>query len=1086
MRKFYWKDLFAKNDPEKFTRAIQSALTGGEIFAATDDSRGYDKGDSLFNAAVCWGNAETVKACIAKREENSDCRGIEEEREHLRDTLSSALWDAVSARNADTLKALLDAGADVKELGEAEWDLRANLFPEAETGNPSPEALEYKRYLDSGEEILKMLKEHGAKVPYDLRTKMKPTFIGAHSGWREYYCLPDGVHDIKALWGAVSPEALKLRIASGADVNGRDREKWTALHYITYGDYFDRDTMIEVLLSAGARIDARGSLDSDITPLMLAAGRIRQDAAYLETVKLLIKNGANLKAKTKEGQTALWWATDWWNFKVEGEAPMLLEIIGELGRAFGRSRKKRTSARREIDVDLMTAAFWASPEKLAEILPRGADVNVRSENGYTPLMFASIYNHAATVKFLIEAGADPNARNVNGDTPLLLAVRTHDAGVIKALIEGGADPRAEDARGTLPLEHLPRGIVKSSYEAVHILLDAMGEERGEDNARDSENDEEADEDENEAGAISEEEQNFLRHGLSFEKDTRYMSFVLSYDSLFRLNDGESLVRAVKNGLNIALDTDDGWGFFEAAINNNATGVLRACIEMGADVNHSRGHGGEHHWSNMTNGTPLGAAVTRGNLDAVEILVENGLDAGSVERVRFAFRKNDFPEGCDKSDKRARKFKRILDRNAKILRLLRDAGFDIPGEGLEMTFTGIDAYHEHFIGNGDVLALVRAVSPLALEKAIDSGINVNARDKSPRGFRRAALHYLAESERIEAYYYNRHEMIKLMLASGADVNVPDAGGWTPLKHILCWPGDEIMLDLLTAAIASGADFEKKTKKWGGGKKPALDILRDHDSRSKDEHDIRLSDEFCGEIERAFGRKSNADERARANVCLMMAARWGNAAQVKRALADADVDAGSSSGFTPLMFAAFYNEPDAVKRIIDAGADLEARNAAGETALIVATGADWRISNIETLISAGADANAADNEGYTALMRLCGRARGWSSENYVKNIRALVDAGADVNARNAEGRAALMIAANEYDGETEIFEILVGAGADVNARDNLGRTALGFARKNSKFDIERFLVSAGARKDETGPDENYFPDAALKLRDCGVEL
>jgi hypothetical protein len=327
---------------------------------------------------------------------------------------------------------------------------------------------------------------------------------------------------------------------------------------------------------------------------------------------------------------------------------------------------------------------------------------------------------------------------------------------------------------------------KNGNEAAHVPSDEMEEGRAEDDAPDSDNGGNAGGEEQEAETISEVEQNFMRHGLAFEKGTGYMSYYnFPYNSLFRLNSGESLVRAVKNGLNIALDTDDGWYFFEAAIENKAMGVLRACIEMGADVNHSRGHGGKNHWSNMTCDTPLGAAVTRGNLDAVKILVENGLKFWCVENRKFAYRKNDFPEGRDKNDKSARKFKRILDRNAKILRLLRDSGFDIPGQGLEMTFTGIDMHDEWDIGDENVLTLVRAVSPLALEKAIDSGINMNARDKSHLGRRKTALHYIAKfhDSRKPDLYYKQREMIKLMLARGADVNAVDFLGRTPLMHIL---------------------------------------------------------------------------------------------------------------------------------------------------------------------------------------------------------------------------------------------------------------------------------------------------------------
>jgi ankyrin repeat protein len=507
--------MFAKNDPEKLSRAIESALSIDEIFTVRDDDgNGNHIGNSLFNAAVRWGNAETVKACVTGGA-GAYYYGIG----NLQDIVDHALKSAISRRNADTVKALLDAGANAEIVYGDKWDLRANVFPEAETGNPSPEVLEYKRYLDSGEEILKVLKERRARFSHNIQMKMKPSFVGiGNILYRDE--VPCIVLDTETLQGAVSPEALKLRVASCSDVDERDDENWTALHYIAYGNYFDRDAMIEILLDAGAAIDAGGGPNFDITPLMLAAARVREDARYLETIKLFLKRGANLKAKTKEKKTAPQWAADWRRYVThghvtDGEKSMLLEIIGELDRAFGRSNRKRRSSRREIDVDLMTGAFWMRPEKLAEILSRGADVNVRSENGYTPLMFASIYNKADAVKFLIDSGADPTARNTNGDAPLLLAAGNRAAKIAEAL------PKR----------------------------DVLGPERKE---------------EKEAGIISIEEQNFLRHGLLYEKDTGCMSFKPSYDSVFRLNDEESLVKAVKNGLNVTLGTEDSRRFFEAA------------------------------------------------------------------------------------------------------------------------------------------------------------------------------------------------------------------------------------------------------------------------------------------------------------------------------------------------------------------------------------------------------------------------------------------------------------------------------------------------------------------------------------------
>jgi ankyrin repeat protein len=67
------------------------------------------------------------------------------------------------------------------------------------------------------------------------------------------------------------------------------------------------NSKIKRLLKAGADIEARGKYDG-YTALIWAARN-----NHTETCRLLIKRGANIETKDKEGMSALMWATSFGN-----------------------------------------------------------------------------------------------------------------------------------------------------------------------------------------------------------------------------------------------------------------------------------------------------------------------------------------------------------------------------------------------------------------------------------------------------------------------------------------------------------------------------------------------------------------------------------------------------------------------------------------------------------------------------------------------------------------------------------------------------------------------------------------------------
>ncbi|TRW14545.1 ankyrin repeat domain-containing protein [Glacieibacterium frigidum] len=137
---------------------------------------------------------------------------------------------------------------------------------------------------------------------------------------------------------------------------------------------------------------------------------------------------------------------------------------------------------------------------------------------------------------------------------------------------------------------------------------------------------------------------------------------------------------------------------------------------------------------------------------------------------------------------------------------------------------------------------------------------------------------------------------------------------------------------------------------------------------------------------------------------------------------------------LFDAAKLGRADLVPALVAAGADVNARDARGFTALILAAYND-QPAVLDALIAAKADPCLPDrDQGNTAQM-------GVAFRGHDALAARLLKAGCDVNARNKAGQTALMMAA--LFGRTAQIDMLIAAGADPRAADASGRTAASVA-------------------------------------------
>ena len=183
--------------------------------------------------------------------------------------------------------------------------------------------------------------------------------------------------------------------------------------------------------------------------------------------------------------------------------------------------------------------------------------------------------------------------------------------------------------------------------------------------------------------------------------------------------------------------------------------------------------------------------------------------------------------------------------------------------------------------------------------------------------------------------------------------------------------------------------------------------------------------------------------------MLAAQSGNTSLVGKLLeAGASIDRQDARGFTALTGAAFSGHADVVSLLLKRGAR-QLRDTLQRTVLMW-TASKGQVEIIELLLAAGAEINAADARGTTALMLALGK---------VDALEALLSAGAAVDQKDSRGFTALMSAA--WTGRVKAARRLLEHGAGIDVRDDkTGRTALMWAAVKGHAAFVRMLLDAGA--------------------------
>jgi len=198
-----------------------------------------------------------------------------------------SIHDAAYDGNIAAVKQHLAAGANVNAKDEDGWSVLDNALG------------------SKNEELINFVKANGGKSNAD-KTISIASGIGDLEAVKQHLATgadvnvkdADGSTPLHYAVSVGEKEVSELLIAHGADVNAKDEDENTPLVWAVRGG---EKEVTELLIANGADVNAKGGVNV-WTPLHDAAS-----FGYKEVVKLLIAKGADLNAKDKNGRTPLDW-----------------------------------------------------------------------------------------------------------------------------------------------------------------------------------------------------------------------------------------------------------------------------------------------------------------------------------------------------------------------------------------------------------------------------------------------------------------------------------------------------------------------------------------------------------------------------------------------------------------------------------------------------------------------------------------------------------------------------------------------------------------------------------------------------------
>ncbi|RVW14803.1 Ankyrin-3 [Vitis vinifera] len=219
----------------------------------------------------------------------------------------------------------------------------------------------------------------------------------------------------KSLFRSSTADIFRRAIITGTKICSSNLEVFSLLHFLTG---IGNTVLLQMILQQlGEGISTHDGLG--LTPILVAL-----KAGHTEAFRLLIMAGADIRVKSKDGQTVVSvlqhraYSDDRNRFEEILLDAMLAHVLT------GYSEFKA----------LHFAARMGNSSALLQLLKMGFPINSLDENGYSPLMLAAKEGHADACKLLLQRGADCGIVSCEGEMALSLSRKSNKCKIAEGVI----------------------------------------------------------------------------------------------------------------------------------------------------------------------------------------------------------------------------------------------------------------------------------------------------------------------------------------------------------------------------------------------------------------------------------------------------------------------------------------------------------------------------------------------------------------------------------------------------------------------------------------------------------------------------